>query len=198
VARVADRHTRRRLGGSGLNRQAILISCLLALGCQNQDATPNGQVAAMATSTDPCYQSKNMTNATQQACLTIICAHLALAGVSCHSEQPVPPPQPSAMGGSGPVPVPTSTGGSHFATGGQGATGGASSTGGTSGVQSQEQLACANELKFGCPEGSATNCAGIMATRCASPKVKCDTACIVNATSKATLQNKCHVACGAL
>ena len=112
----------------------LAISLLIfAAACTTTDATPDGQVAAMAAATDPCYMSKNMTNATQQACISIICAHLALTGVSCHSDTPPsPPPQPSAMGGSSSVPV--ATGGSLSGTGGHAATGGTKATGGGSGL----------------------------------------------------------------
>lgn len=101
-------------------------------------------------------------------------------------------PVPTVLGGSAPV----ATGG-NASTGGTPSTGGQAATGGTT-AQSLEQQACANLLKLGCPEGAATNCAGIMAQRCSSPKVKCNTACLVSAPSKAVVQSTCKLACGAL
>lgn len=177
-----------------MNRQVILYtSLILALGCTPKDEAldaglPVAQdsVATAATCAN-FLKGKTQMNLKQiLVCAPLICATYPMA---C---QPTPGPGPlPGVGGS------VSTGGTS-SRGGGAATGGKATTGGTSGVQSQEQLACANELRLGCPEGSATNCAGIMATRCANPKVKCNTACIVNATSKATLQTKCLVACGAL
>lgn len=119
---------------------------------------------------------------------------------------PNPNPPPTSLGGSFSTGGDASTGGqlatggtSSFggraATGGAKATGGNKATGGAS-AQTQEQLACANLSKLGCPEGANANCATTMAARCSNPKVSCNTPCIINATSKTVLQTKCLVACG--
>ena len=108
------------------------------------------------------------------------------------TQNPVPkPPSPDAGTGGA-----QGTGG-NASTGGTPSTGGQAATGGAS-AQSLEQQACSNLLLRGCPEGLATNCAGILQQRCSSPKVKCNLPCLVSAPSKAVIQSTCKLACGAL
>ena len=116
-----------------------LISLVLLFACARTDTQDAGATAAPTT--DPCYnKGSNVTNATQQLCFGIICAHLALSGVSCHPDTPPnPPPVPSAMGGS------SATGGASSA-GGNAATGGMVATGGASSVAVQFP-ACSNTMK---------------------------------------------------
>jgi hypothetical protein len=88
---------------------------------------------------------------TLRTLLVLIGLSVCLAAPSCGPITPTPvPPTPPAYGGA------VSTGG-NAATGGLPAVAGApAQTGGnsTGGVASQEQLACSNMLKLGCPEAS--------------------------------------------
>lgn len=100
----------------------------------------------------------------------------------------------------GPLPGPVPPGGA----GGSVGVGGSSGNGGTAGAAGavageREQRACSNLAKLGCPEGSdQIKCASDMTLRCANPKVKCATDCLITATSKTQLQTTCHLACGGL
>jgi hypothetical protein len=129
----------------------------------------------------------------------------------CPANGPCPPGATGGRSGAGGGP---STGGSVAtggnvatggarATGGRGATGGGISTGGAT-AQSIDLQACNVLHDLGCPEGTdPVQCADksdptSMSARCKSKKVKCNSACIIAATSKSDIQTKCHIACGSL
>lgn len=139
-----------------------------------------------------CESGKNMK--------TILTAYLACFSYLSCACGPIPipnPPEPS-VGGQTAAGGATSTGGASFGgRGGTGSLGGSSGVGGAS--STPEQAACANLSRLGCPEGyDIQKCSSDMKTRCANPKVKCATQCLIDATSKASITNTCHLACGSL
>jgi hypothetical protein len=187
----------------------LTLAAALLLGC-SRAATPaietEGDAVALKMSPQDCCDYV-ITHASQTMLTKYLSCCVALLATACPpiGPEPVPPQPPAATGGATSTGGNTSTGGrtatgGAVATGGMVATGGTYATGGTTSAPSTDPfgLACANLKAQGCPEGAIDNCAANMAYRCTQPKVRCNPACIINATSKATLQGKCKVACGSL
>ena len=126
----------------------------------------------------------------QFAALTLL--PLLLLGAECERR----PVDPTAAGGASATGGSASTGGQTAVAGAPAQTGGASTGGATA---TQEERACANMLKLGCPEASnQSKCSSDMTKRCLNPKVKCGTPCLIGAATKSEIQTKCHLACGGL
>jgi hypothetical protein len=105
---------------------------------------------------------------------------------------PTPDQPPTPVPAAGGVP---GTGGAP-ATGGRAASGGTPATGGS--AASPEAAACTNLMFLGCPEGNIIDCESTMKLRCGNRKVKCATACLADAKTKAEVQTKCGLTCGGL
>lgn len=175
---------------------SALVSCLLfAAACRTSapEATPEPGAMAAA-STDPCCTVLAAAKGTNSVLTNTLakCIMFGATVASCNWPQPKPPTPDAGTGG-------------NVATGGQGpiagsaATGGRAGTGGSGGPQTPEEKACANLNRLGCPEGADVGkCAGDMMHRCINPKVKCNTDCLISATSKATVTSSCKLPCGSV